>query len=394
MTRRASTKAAIVATPSVQSPAAEEEAVASETSPAGNTIGCSLDLLAEILIHLPAKSLIRFKCVSKNWLSLISDPQFAGNHSRQNPRPSISGFYLYSRSQLKFVYLYGARNLPSLAFVNVLGRGPIKIADSCNGLLLSEQVDFEGNDFVAQYVVFNVCTQKYRIVPKFSGNLSTRWINHRAFLAFDPSKSPHYKVVLVGHVPPPLYEIRVFSSQSGCWKHVFTQHECHGRGVYWNGAIYWVRHENFYLKFDLDVEEMIAIPNPRTPMLLIQDKIRYLGECGGRLFLMQCCSLGFRILELLGSSWCERYQVHFGPIIVAFPEIKTTFEFDVLSLLCDGNGEKKEDFTLVLAISGRIISYNLHRKTFDVLSGLPRGEFIDRGKNGYAYPIVETLSPV
>ncbi|XLU20353.1 hypothetical protein S245_056419, partial [Arachis hypogaea] len=41
------------------------------------------DLLPEILLRLPVKSLLRFKCVSKSWLSLnysISDPHSEKKH--------------------------------------------------------------------------------------------------------------------------------------------------------------------------------------------------------------------------------------------------------------------------------------------------------------------------
>ena len=38
------------------------------------------DLLIQIMIRLPTKSLQRFKCVSKSWLSLISSSHFANLH--------------------------------------------------------------------------------------------------------------------------------------------------------------------------------------------------------------------------------------------------------------------------------------------------------------------------
>lgn len=148
---------------------------------------------------------------------------------------------------------------------------------------------------------------------------------------------------------------------------------------------------------------MIAIPNPPhpAPKLLPPDKIRFLGKCGGRFFLIQCSRkvlgfniLEFNILELCEGVLCGFYQVNLRPIIAAFPDLRTTFEFDVLSLLCDGSVEKKEDFTLMLAIPGRIISYNPDLKRFDELCDLSGGEFIDRGRNAYAYPFDETLSPV
>ncbi|GAU41608.1 hypothetical protein TSUD_196780 [Trifolium subterraneum] len=38
------------------------------------------ELIIQILLILPVKSLVRFKCVCKSWFSLISDPHFANSH--------------------------------------------------------------------------------------------------------------------------------------------------------------------------------------------------------------------------------------------------------------------------------------------------------------------------
>jgi len=38
------------------------------------------NLIIQILLRLPVKYLIRFKCVCKLWFSLISNPHFANSH--------------------------------------------------------------------------------------------------------------------------------------------------------------------------------------------------------------------------------------------------------------------------------------------------------------------------
>ncbi|PNX60643.1 F-box protein, partial [Trifolium pratense] len=42
------------------------------------------DLLTEFLSLLPVKSLLRFKCVSHSWKSLISDPNFVKFHLKKS----------------------------------------------------------------------------------------------------------------------------------------------------------------------------------------------------------------------------------------------------------------------------------------------------------------------
>ncbi|TKY65859.1 F-box/kelch-repeat protein [Spatholobus suberectus] len=47
-----------------------------------------LELIAEILLRLPVRSVSRFKCACKSWLSLISDPQFGISHYDLAAAPS------------------------------------------------------------------------------------------------------------------------------------------------------------------------------------------------------------------------------------------------------------------------------------------------------------------
>lgn len=50
-----------------------------------------MDVLIDILKHLPVRSLVRFKIVSKEWLCLISGPYFAHiQNPRLNPSPVMS----------------------------------------------------------------------------------------------------------------------------------------------------------------------------------------------------------------------------------------------------------------------------------------------------------------
>ncbi|MED6136676.1 hypothetical protein PIB30_058024 [Stylosanthes scabra] len=80
-------------------PHAEETTANNNTmhkSPSPDSI--PLDLIEEIMMHLPVKSLIRFKCVCKPWKTLISSSEFAKHHFRRistmgpgsSPSPSPS----------------------------------------------------------------------------------------------------------------------------------------------------------------------------------------------------------------------------------------------------------------------------------------------------------------
>ncbi|KAF7154383.1 hypothetical protein RHSIM_Rhsim01G0014900 [Rhododendron simsii] len=348
----------------------------SDISPAAELLATNLDLLTEILLRLPVLSTIRFKCVSKHWLSLLSDSQFAANHSTQNPRPSsISDLYFNIPQTLNFVSLH-RHNLPSLSFLNGVREGfrTIMVAHSCNGLLLCYirrmmSIDRHVVQYNIAFIVCNPTTKKYTLLPIRDGVV----IGWSAYLVFDPSKSPrHYKVVLVGS-DHHRCEIDVYSSQS----------------------LY-----DFLKRFDVDVEEIIAMPNPQSPKILTQCKILYFGECGGCLILIQSrpyCPSGLRILELERdySGWVVKCRINFRPLISAFPEMKSRRNnclhgFKVL--YCAVKGESERGLVLLLAIPGRIVSYNPKKKTWDVLRDLVPHESEALDLNiYYAVPFIETV---
>ena len=91
--------------------------------------------IVEILSRLPYRSLCRFKCVSKPWLALCSDPNL-----RKRCPQTLSGFFYNSSSGgLSFRNLSGRGGAPmvdpSLPFLR--GRYQrVEVEQSCGGLLL------------------------------------------------------------------------------------------------------------------------------------------------------------------------------------------------------------------------------------------------------------------
>ncbi|KAF5956716.1 hypothetical protein HYC85_003941 [Camellia sinensis] len=157
------------------------------------------------------------------------------------------------------------------------------------------------------------------------------------------------------------------STQSASWKHVCVSAPPGGtfkRRVFWNGAIHWMNSMNLHIRFDVDGENLTGTPMPPYPKILSEDKILYFGECHGHLFLIQnrqSFPVGFRILEMNRDycCWNVMYRVNLRPIIDVFPS-KIYPKFNVL---CVVKGANEEDIALVLAIPGKVISYNLKSKT-------------------------------
>nr|CAB3495487.1 unnamed protein product [Digitaria exilis] len=70
-----------------------------EAAPATRNPAASLtdDVLVEILRRLPVRSVCRFKCVSRSWRNLISDPA----HRKKLPQ-TLAGFFYMSWNSERF----------------------------------------------------------------------------------------------------------------------------------------------------------------------------------------------------------------------------------------------------------------------------------------------------
>ncbi|KAL7190985.1 hypothetical protein ACSBR2_023121 [Camellia fascicularis] len=259
-------------------------------------------------------------------------------------------------------------------------------------------------------IVCNLTTKKFSVLPDIGPTSSELYRgNVCAFLAFDPSKSPHYKVLLFsyGYANNGRWvEIEIYSSQTSSWKHIYVPDPRGARfmfNMFWNGAIHCITYANVHARFEVEEEKLIQTPMPQNPKILFHDKIRYFGECGGNLLLIrttQPCALGFSILQVHRDYclWIMKYRVNLRPILSVLPKtarktIITRCEFNVL---CVVKGANEKDFTLMLAIRGKVISYNVKSKTLKVLHHLSTDGLDDWGGASWCntYQFIESLSPV
>ncbi|KAL5570107.1 hypothetical protein UlMin_026682 [Ulmus minor] len=375
------------------------------------------DLLIQILLKLPIKSLSKFKSVSKHWLSLISDPQFS---RRRKP---FSGLFLkplnesspWSIPEYDFVDLTQTFS-PSFAPIrslNFIKNNPfgITILHSCNGLFLcsTKQTLLDPTE---RYV-YNPTTNKYTVLPllpRRSGSVLA------LSLAFDPSKSAHYKVVCVwrwrGHANDNnnLIQIEVYSSETGTWRlsggPFYSQNgTAFEDGVFWNGAVHWVCFGEPYLFFNVDEEQPSQMPLPPVPDELIGFKVlRYFGESRGHLHLIYFffepypATHHFKVyeLEMDYSRWFVKFWVDFSEFPVWFPEIIASRRNDqlllemmlpneipeivgpswkdyVFSIVHIVHGDVDEEWYVVIRIPGKVIRYNFMSKAFEKLCDIKAG---------------------
>ncbi|PIN11485.1 hypothetical protein CDL12_15907 [Handroanthus impetiginosus] len=189
--------------------------------------------------------LIKLQLISKHWRSLILSPQFSHLHTLHHRS---------SKPQSSFLLRFRCR----------------KILQSCNGLLLVECTNSRYAD--KNYYVCNPTTGKYR---KLSLSEEQREGVSGVRIAFDPSKSPYYKVLCFRSNKGSdngSDNVEVYDSEIHTWKDRVQTSHVQGQiinGVCWNNGIYFIRSHlpSFYFCFKDDshgIHRIRKIPTNQT----------------------------------------------------------------------------------------------------------------------------------
>ncbi|KAL6134894.1 hypothetical protein ACLB2K_067122 [Fragaria x ananassa] len=251
-----------------------------------------------------ARPLVRFKCVSKRWLSLISDPRFCHRHTLRNPHPSVSAIFTNASTDFYHITLdhleqcdsstnHGNKRIPASAAHNPLNFVPhlygTYIVQSCNGLFLClPDPPISSPPIINHpYYVLNPTTNQFSaLVPPAAAAATTHHPPIFGYaLAFDPSKSPHYKVVFLWSVDEPEDKllltsfqsetcldshIEIYSSETQSWRLLdssFIRHPNvnYCKGVYCNGAVHWVGMDGEMSYYHIDEERVGFVNAPPLP---------------------------------------------------------------------------------------------------------------------------------
>ncbi|XP_074343376.1 uncharacterized protein LOC141682586 isoform X1 [Apium graveolens] len=208
-----------------------------------------------ILPFLPAKSLVRFMSVSKDWEECIKHPFLA--HLQSYSFKEMSGFFCQNGSNHFFVTLdesaYGVPN-STLSFLP----WNIKIRSSCKGLLLCQRVG--DRDEVNEYYVCNPATREFHLLPQ-----STYYHGPEPnlVLAFEPSPlncGENYKVICAFDMYSgfPILCFDIYNSETRSWICCsdlvcpeFSVPNLKDNGLYKNGVAYWATSSGDLLALDI-----------------------------------------------------------------------------------------------------------------------------------------------
>ncbi|GJS31690.1 hypothetical protein Tco_0492310 [Tanacetum coccineum] len=289
-----------------------------------------------------------------------------------------------------------------------------KILQACNGLLLCTGARRRAFDYV-----YNPSTNMLKILPEPDyANVDSNYRCAGLMLAFDPTKSPYYKVMRARHTCSDIF-IQIYCSEKGNWSlcnerfnYFFFLH--FDSAMYWNNALHWLETENSQLThYKLNIEypdhpiiTIIQIPQSLQqgrnffksygnilPMI-ITIQIPHILHLEGKLFDSRGCLLlvrrddfgssEFTIYEMMkGSSvWSVRYHVDTDDFMTPLPEgwsIRSTVWSIVL-------GEREDDSFLVINLSGKVVEYNLISKNLRDMYDMGSNQVTDDYHDGFIPP--------
>ncbi|KNA14217.1 hypothetical protein SOVF_109580 [Spinacia oleracea] len=229
------------------------------------------EMIVEVFLRLPAKSVGRFRCVSNRWNYLLTQPQFVKTHlnlTKQHPsieEPII--LYTPDSGALYSTHLNNAHHLfdEMTCFATKLNFDDRRfylthyLDGSCDGLVLMR------NDDLNKLLLINPTTREIKELPSLGYARDPKTSSTTYGLGYD-SVSDDYKVVMISMC------VDVYSVRNGTWKRVENSPYDHmigdcEPGVFIDGNIHWIASkasdDSFVIAtFDLGKEKFRELPFP------------------------------------------------------------------------------------------------------------------------------------
>ncbi|KAI3454322.1 hypothetical protein Pfo_010985 [Paulownia fortunei] len=304
------------------------------------------EIINEILVRLPVKSLLRFRSVSQLWLQLISARQFARQHNwLQSHDDRLKVLYGLNESPISLSSCSVAHLMyDEELHVQPIGVGlklvrvpydEISVVGSCNGVVCLATL-------LGDVVLWNPATRIYRILP--SSEDGHQSLQSAAYgFGYDEGEDDYKVVKHISTVKGGYSTVsNVYSSRSNSWTWiedvpggVYIEES----GMFVNGAIHWIGihedHTFVVLSLDVVVEMYAELSQPDYGEVL--ECVR-LGVWRGCLSILSTyCETELNLWVMkeygIGSSWTKLVRIPYFPevsqILVPRPCF-TTEKGDVL----------------------------------------------------------------
>ncbi|KAM7516506.1 hypothetical protein LguiA_006089 [Lonicera macranthoides] len=346
------------------------------------------DLPLDILINhiftiLPVKSLLRLRCVCKQWLGLLTHPEFIKMHVKYQLHHNRQKLLLRSTNGLRCFYSIDPRSSSS-AMVRRLPNFPLKdlvivrTLGSCNGVLCMEVTwKSEQRYFMYRRLLFgNPSTGEYKMLPDPIHPTGP----YLLFIGFGyDSSSDEYKLVRINHITR---NPHVFSLKLNSWRTVLGVSDNYSikpeQGSYKqnvgfavDGSIYWLASSiNKVVGFDLKDEEFRELPLPRD----MRKDVLLMNILGGSVCITEICRNNEVNVWLMskeeennkeGYYWMKLMTMTISPRNYLPVEKVHPLYFmkDGKVLCCIRNGNRK--FVLVDPKTKKLEGFTIHEITRD-----------------------------
>ncbi|PON58760.1 F-box domain containing protein [Trema orientale] len=249
------------------------------------------DSIVGILTRLPVKDLLRYRCVSKPWCSLIDGPDFIKMHLNHSVGTSSNLSLIRGYRVLHSVDLDTLDSAVRLTPPINVGN-EIKILGCCNGLVALANSS-------GVMALWNPSTRKHKKVPVSDPNYEVPFgvfDSEMVGFGYDPLNDD-YKLLRVIHyirIDSDSFqsEVKVYSLKSNTWKRVgdfpYQGYKKYGIGVFASNSLHWmVARDHQYqpsfsiAAFDLVTEEYRKISLPDKKVSWDDKFYTKLAELGG-----------------------------------------------------------------------------------------------------------------
>ncbi|KAH6792062.1 hypothetical protein C2S52_002539 [Perilla frutescens var. hirtella] len=258
------------------------------------------DIIQEILLRLPVKSLLQFKCVCKNWCSLIGSPSFANQHfgRENNQERLLIRHYIPNEERYAFALyvdeMCSAYEEPA----------HLQMPDTVAALMGPLNGIFCVVNITGRLALLNPAMKQFKPLPSLHPNVEPHLSSYDNLLGFGLDVlSGDYKLVSLQYywneeTDAPHYPslVSVYSSGTDSWRHfedvdLVNSSHCAYRSLcntYLNGFYYWLMEFNdsdvAILAFDMTSEKFREIKVPDC----IKSKEGDLTVYGDSIALLSC----------------------------------------------------------------------------------------------------------
>ncbi|KAK1364552.1 F-box domain-containing protein [Heracleum sosnowskyi] len=265
------------------------------------------EMLDEILCYLPVKSLLRCRCVSKGWCSLIDSTPFVRKHLRKALECNAAGLVIneggkfYLAEDFKSNLDGGDNDDDDAVAVEIID--PLKtllsgadFVGSANGLVCVSQNNMN------EFSVFNPSTRKSRKMPSAPPEFPRSFhMTETSLCGFGYDHvNDDYNVVKIAECYLQFRGIMafVYSLKSNSWKRIqnVPVHNkirfCGKWGMFGNGALNWLAIKNpincskIIVGFDLGLEQFKEVPFPVIEGPFVNFNTRSVVSYGGSLCVL------------------------------------------------------------------------------------------------------------